>query len=278
MVTDVDCLNFLMDLKIGEDLHSQDTAATPDNVRTVADLLIDQVEFADVIVLNKTELVSADELARIEGFLEQLNPYALKVRSEFGKVPLTKILETHCFDFERARTSRGWQLTLRDDGASEVEEYGVRSFVFRSRIPFHPERFFRGRNEDWTEVLRSEGYFWLASRIDKIGVWSQAGRVARLDVAGFWWASVPRDGWPQTPGFEEAAMKHWDSSAGDCRQELVFIGIDMDEAAIRKSLEACLLTRAEYEAGQFARQNLPDPFPKWDVQRAPTGSEPSTSA
>jgi len=278
MVTVVDCLNFLMDLKIGEDLQSQGTAATPDDVRTVADLLIDQVEFADVIVLNKTDLVSADELARIEGFLEQLNPYALKVHSEFGKVPLTKILGTHRFDFERARTSRGWQLALRDDGASEVEEYGVRSFVFRSRIPFHPERFFKRLNEDWTGVLRSKGYFWLASRIDKIGVWSQAGRVARLDVAGFWWASVPRDEWPQTPGFEEAVMKYWDSSVGDCRQELVFIGIDMDEAVIRKSLEACLLTEAECKAGPFAWQSFPDPFPKWDVQRAPTGSEPSRNA
>lgn len=112
MVTVVDCLNFLMDLKIGEDLQSQGTSATPDDVRTVADLVIDQVEFADVIVLNKTDLVSADELARIEGFLEQLNPYALKVHSEFGKVPLTKIPGTHRFDFERARTSRGWQLAV----------------------------------------------------------------------------------------------------------------------------------------------------------------------
>jgi G3E family GTPase len=277
MVTVVDCLDFLMDLKIGEDLQSQGKAATPDDVRTVADLLIDQVEFADVIVLNKTDLVSADELARIEGFLEQLNPYALKVRSEFGKVPLKKILGTHRFDFERAKTCKGWQLVLRDDGASEVEEYGIRSFVFRSRLPFHPERFYRRLTAEWSGVLRSKGYFWLASRVDKIGVWSQAGRVARLDVAGFWWASVPREEWPPTPGFSDAVMKNWDPDVGDCRQELVFIGIEMDEAAIRQSLDECLLTAEEFAAGPFEWLKFPDPFPRWDVQRAPTGAKEVTA-
>ena len=273
MVTVIDCMNFLMDLRIGEDLQSQGTAATADDVRTVADLLIDQAEFADVIVLNKTDLVSADELARVEGFLEQLNPYALKVRSEFGKVSLKKILGTHRFDFERAKTCKGWQLVLRDDGASEVEEYGIRSFVFRSRVPFHPERFYRRLTAEWSGVLRSKGYFWLASRVDKIGVWSQAGRVARLDVAGFWWSSVPREEWPKTPGFEEAVMKYWDPDVGDCRQELVFIGIDMDEAAIRESLEACLLTSEESAEGPFEWLKFTDPFPRWDVQRAPTGAQ-----
>ena len=273
MVTVIDCMNFLMDLRIGEDLQSQGTAATADDVRTVADLLIDQAEFADVIVLNKTDLVSAEELARVEGFLEQLNPYALKIRSEFGKVPLKKILGTHRFDFERAKTCKGWQLVLRDDGASEVEEYGIRSFVFRSRVPFHPERFYRRLTAEWSGVLRSKGYFCLASRVDKIGVWSQAGRVARLDVAGFWWSSVPREEWPKTPGFEEAVMKYWDPDVGDCRQELVFIGIDMDEAAIRESLEACLLTSEESAEGPFEWLKFTDPFPRWDVQRAPTGAQ-----
>ena len=273
MVTVVDCLNFLKDLKIGDDLQSQGTAATADDVRTVADLLIDQAEFADVIVLNKTDLVSAAELARVEGFLEQLNPYALKVRSEFGRVPLAKILGTHRFDFERAKTSRGWQLALRDDGASEVEEYGIRSIVFRSRLPFHPQRFYDRLSSEWSGVLRSKGFFWLASRVDRIGVWSQAGRVARLDVGGFWWASVPRDEWPKTPGVAEAIMKTWDPVVGDCRQELVFIGIELDEDRIRQSLEDCLLTEEEFAEGPRAWMKFLDPFPRWDVQRALPSAE-----
>jgi G3E family GTPase len=273
MVTVVDCLNFLKDLKIGEDLQSQGTAATADDVRTVADLLIDQAEFADVIVLNKTDLVSAAELARVEGFLEQLNPYAMKVRSEFGRVPLAKILGTHRFDFERAKTSRGWQLALRGDGASEVEEYGIRSVVFRSRLPFHPQRFYDRLSSEWAGVMRSKGFFWLASRVDRIGVWSQAGRVARLDVAGFWWASVPREEWPQTSGFSEAIMKTWDPAVGDCRQELVFIGIELDVDRIRQSLEDCLLTEEEFAGGPRAWMKFPDPFPCWDVQRVVSSAE-----
>jgi G3E family GTPase len=209
----------------------------------------------------------------VEGFLEQLNPYALKVRSEFGRVPPAKILGTHRFDFERAKTSRGWQLALRDDGAGEVEEYGIRSVVFRSRLPFHPQRFYDRLSSEWSGVLRSKGFFWLASRVDRIGVWSQAGRVARMDVAGFWWASVPRDEWPKTPRVAEAIMKTWDPAVGDCRQELVFIGIELDEDRIRQGLEDCLLTEEEFSGGPRAWMKFPDPFPRWDVQRAVPSAE-----
>lgn len=270
MVTVVDCRNFLNDLRIGEDLKAQGRQATPDDPRTVADLLIDQAEFADVLILNKTDLVTTDELARIEGFLEHLNPYALKIRSHMGQVPLSSVLGTRRFDFEKAKTCQGWQLALRDDGASEIEEYGIRSFVYRSRVPFHPQRIYERLSGEWPGVLRSKGFFWLASRLDKIGVWSQAGRVARLDVAGFWWASIPPEEWPETPGFREAVMKTWDPSVGDCRQELVFIGIELDEDHIREAMDECLLTNDEVRLGPLAWQELPDPFPKWDVRRADT--------
>ncbi|MFM7921980.1 MAG: GTP-binding protein, partial [Planctomycetaceae bacterium] len=180
MVTVIDCRNFLDDLRLSEELQAQGREAAPDDVRTVADLLIDQAEFADVLILNKTDLVDARELARIEGFLEHLNPYARKIRSQHGQVPPSAVLGTHRFDFERAKTTRGWQLALRDDGASEVEEYGIRSFVYRSRIPFHPQRFYDRLYREWPGVLRSKGFFWLATRVDRIGVWSQAGRTARL--------------------------------------------------------------------------------------------------
>ena len=137
--------------------------------------------------MNKTDLIDEDTLGTIEGFIEHLNPHALKLRSTFGRIEPSRIMGTGRFDFEIAKQSKGWQLTLRDDGASEVEEYGIASFVYRSRRPFHPQRFHDLLNQDWEGVLRSKGFFWLATRLEKIGVWSQAGRVARLDFGGFWW-------------------------------------------------------------------------------------------
>ena len=265
MVTVVDAANFVEDLKSGEDLRSRDQAASDEDARTVADLLTEQVEFANVIVINKSDLVSADELGKLEGFLEQLNPHALKLRSRFGEVPLASVMGTGRFDFEIAKQSRGWQLTLRGEGASEAEEYGVNSFVFRARRPFHPQRFFDRLSREWEGVLRSKGFFWLATRLDKIGVWSQAGRVARLDFGGFWWAAVPRDRWPDSEPFRERLERLWYPGVGDCRQELVFIGIGMDEIALYDSLQACLLTDEEVGAGIEAWLGLPDPFPAWDV-------------
>lgn len=265
MVTLVDAVNFLDDLRIGKDLKSIDQAATEDDPRTVADLLTEQVEFANVIVLNKTDLVDEDTLATLEAYLEQLNPFALKLRARFGQIDSSKIMGTGRFDFEVAKQSKGWQLTLRDDGASEVEEYGVSSFVYRSRRPFHPQRFFDRLNQDWNGVLRSKGFFWLGSKIDKIGIWSQAGRVARLDFGGFWWAAVPREHWPESEVFQVELQKKWNAEVGDCRQELVFIGIGMDELAIYDSLQACLLTDEEMELGIQAWAQFQDPFPKWNV-------------
>ena len=267
MVTVVDAANFLHDLRRGKDLHSAGQAARDDDPRTVADLLIDQVEFANVIVLNKLDCVSENEAAEIEAFVEQLNPHALKLRSRFGVVPPAKLLRTGRFDFEIARQSKGWQLTLRDDGASEVKEYGVKSFVFRARRPFHPDRLFRQLAQDWKGVLRSKGFFWLATRLDKIGVWSQAGRVARLDVAGFWLAAIPPAEWPDLPGFREALQRVWHPEVGDCRQELVFIGIDMDEAAIRHALNLCLLNEHELSQGPSKWLTFRDPFPAWNAGR-----------
>ena len=263
MVTVVDAANFLEDLRVGKDLKSIDQAATEDDPRTVADLLTEQVEFANVIVLNKTDLVDEDTMAAIEGFVEQLNPHALKLRASFGRIEPEKIMGTGRFDFEIAKQSQGWQLTLRGDGASEVEEYGVSSFVFRARRPFHPQRFYERLNRDWNGVLRSKGFFWLASRLDKIGVWSQAGRVARLDFGGFWWAAVPQEHWPDSESFREELEAKWHPEVGDCRQELVFIGIGMDEIAIYDSLQECLLTDEEASDGVEAWQQFEDPFPQW---------------
>ena len=265
MVTVVDAANFMHDLRIGKDLHSVGQAATAEDPRTVADLLTEQVEFANVIILNKTDLVDDETLATIEAFIEQLNPHALKLRSEFGKVAPNKIMGTGRFDFEVAKQSKGWQLTLRGDGASEVEEYGVNSFVYRSRRPFHPQRFYDRLSQDWNGVLRSKGFFWLASRLDKIGIWSQAGRVARLDFGGFWWAAIPRDHWPDVPSIRTEIESRWNEQVGDCRQEMVFIGIGMDEIDLYDSLQACLLSDEELAQGPQLWQEFPDPFPNWNV-------------
>lgn len=264
MVTVVDCANFLEDLDYSEDLQSLGKAVNDQDTRTVADLLIDQVEFANVIVLNKTDTVDEATVQRIETLLERLNPFALKLRSEFGKIEPSKILGTGRFDFEVAKQSKGWQLTLRGEGASETEEYGVTSFVYRSRRPFHPQRFYDRLSQDWFGILRSKGFFWLASRLDKIGVWSQAGKVARLDFGGFWWAAIPQDRWPDIPQIREGIQRNWNPEVGDCRQELVFIGIEMDEVEIYDSLQSCLLTDEELALGPAAWADFEDPFPKWN--------------
>lgn len=265
MVTVVDSANFLNDLRVGRDLQSVGQAADEDDQRTVSDLLTEQVEFANVIILNKSDLVDEERLVVLEAYLEQLNPYARIVRASFGQVEPATIMGTGRFDFEIARQSKGWQLTLRDDGASEVEEYGIRSFVFRARRPFHPQRLHDRLYQEWTGVLRSKGFFWLATRLDKIGIWSQAGCVARLDFGGFWWAAVPPEHRPQHEGFASELKPNWDPDVGDCRQELVFIGIELDEAAVRESLEQCLLTDSEFAAGIESWLRLPDPFPRWEA-------------
>ncbi len=263
MVTVVDCANFLNDIRLSHDLQSQDQAVSEKDTRTVADLLIDQVEFANVIVLNKTDQVDESTIEKIETIVERLNPYALTIRSKFGKIEPSKILATGRFDFEIAKQSKGWQLTLRGDGASETKEFGVSSFVYRSRRPFHPERFYNRLSQDWYGILRSKGFFWLASRLDKIGVWSQAGRAARLDFGGFWWAAIPQDLWPDTPQFRQHIDRTWSPQVGDCRQELVFIGVEMDEVAIYDSLQTCLLTDDELVLGPASWLSFPDPFPNW---------------
>lgn len=266
MVTVVDAANFIEDLRLGKDLQSVGEAADEDDPRTVADLLTEQVEFANVIILNKSDLVDDEALGALEAFVEQLNPHALKIRSSFGRIDSSQIMGTGRFDFEIAKRSKGWHLTLRGEGAGEVEEYGVNSFVYRSRRPFHPQRFFERLSQDWNGVLRSKGFFWLASRLDKIGVWSQAGRVARLDFGGFWWAAVPRSHWPQVDSIRAEIDKRWNKEVGDCRQELVFIGIEMDELELYDSLQACLLTDEEMAQGIEAWLEFDDPFPDWNVQ------------
>ncbi|WP_398308814.1 zinc metallochaperone GTPase ZigA [Zoogloea sp.] len=263
LVTVVDAFNFLRDYGSTDYLADRGESLGEEDQRTVVNLLVDQVEFCDVIILNKTDLLDAAELERLDGLLKNLNPRADIVRARFGQVPLERILDTGRFDFAAAAEAPGWLAELRGEHAPETEEYGITSFVYRARRPFHPERFHEWINQEWPGVVRSKGYFWLASRPTMVGSWSQAGAVVRHELAGLWWAAVPRDRWPQDEEGLAAIRARWDDAVGDAQQELVLIGIDMDEAALRARLDACLLNDTEYASSPAAWTQLPDPFPRW---------------
>ncbi|MFV9503412.1 MAG: zinc metallochaperone GTPase ZigA [Oscillochloridaceae bacterium umkhey_bin13] len=265
MVTLVDAFNFPQDFFSLDALHDRDMAAGEEDERSVVDLLVDQVEFADVLVLNKADLVEPAELDRLEALLRKLNPEAQIVRSSFGRVPLDAILNTGRFDFERAAQAPGWLKELRGEHTPETEEYGIASFVYRARRPFHPQRFWELINEEWPGVLRSKGLFWLATRMELNGVWSQAGGACRVEPGGRWWAAMPQDAVPDDPDEEALLVKVWDGEWGDRRQEIVLIGQAMDEAALRADLDACLLSEAEMDLGPERWELFEDPFPAWPM-------------
>lgn len=263
MVTVVDAFNFLKDYSSRDSLQSRGESLGEEDQRTVVDLLVEQIEFCDVIVLNKVDLITAGQRTQLMGILHGLNPRARIEVSEFGKIALASVLDTGLFDFEEASRAPGWLKELRGEHTPETEEYGITSFVYRSRRPFHPDRFFALVESEWPGVVRSKGFFWLASRPAFAGSWSQAGAVARHGAAGYWWAAVPQEQWPSDPEALAQIRKHWNEGVGDARQELVLIGTRMDEAALRQRLDACLLTDAEMAQGPQAWTAYPDPFPAW---------------
>ena len=263
MVTVVDACNFLRDYSARDSLRSRGESMGEDDQRTVVDLLIEQIEFCDVLVLNKIDLVSAEERARLLAILQGLNPRARIEPAAFGQVALERVLDTGLFGFEAAARAPGWLQQLRGTQVPESEEYGIGSFVYRARLPFHPQRFFDLVQSEWPGVLRSKGFFWLASHPTLAGSWSQAGAVARHGPAGRWWAAVPQEHWPQDPEARALIREKWDDDTGDARQELVLIGIDMDEAALRARLDHCLLTDEEMACGPQVWTAWPTPFAGW---------------
>ena len=265
MVTVVDAFNFLRDYGSADSLQQRGQSLGDEDARTVVDLLIEQIEFCDVLVVNKTDLVSTAERERLMAILKSLNPRARIELSEFGRISLDRVLDTGLFDFAQAEQAPGWLAELRGEHLPESEAYGIRSFVYRARLPFHPRRFWDLVQQEWEGVVRSKGFFWLANRPTRAGSWSQAGGACRYGAAGFWWAAVPREHWPSDPEGLALIQANWDPATGDARQELVLIGIGMDEAALRARLDACLLTEEEMRYGASWWQNLPDPFPSWNV-------------
>lgn len=263
MVTVVDGYNFLRDYESNESIQSRGESLGDEDERTVVDLLIDQIEFCDVLILNKMDLVSEADSARLKAILRSLNPRARIISAEFGKVELKTILNTGLFDFNAAALAPGWLKELRGEHTPETEEYGIHSFVYRARRPFHPDRFWKVIENDLKNIMRSKGFFWLASRPEHAGSWSQAGGVSRQGLAGMWWASVPQAHWPEDKESRDAIMQNWAENTGDARQELVFIGINMDESNLRFKLNSALLTDEEMQAGPDHWKKLHDPFQPW---------------
>ncbi len=262
MVTVVDAANFLEDWNAAETLVDRRMTGEGDE-RAVVDLLVEQVEFADVLVLNKVDLVTARAAARLEGILRKLNPRAKLVRASHGVVPVKEVLETGRFDFEVARQAPGWLRTLREEASSEADEYGISSFVFRARRPFHPRRLWDFVHGSWKGVLRSKGFYWLATRNDVTGLWAQAGLSSTFEPAGLWWAAVPKRAWPRGRAARAELDAVWAPDFGDRRQELVFITRGVEQARVQARLDRCLLTDDELASGAGAWAAFEDPFPRW---------------
>jgi G3E family GTPase len=248
LVTLVDCENFLRDYETYEDLVDRKLGVSDDDHRNIVDLLIDQIEFATVIVLNKADRIEVEEMEELKRFIHHLNPYANILESQYGQVDLTSVLGTGTYNQEWAEGHPNWLAVPRGSEQSEVDEYGIQSFIFEARRPFHPERFALSLSFDdgiLAGVMRSKGYCWIATHHGEAFRWSQAGVSIKLDQDGPWMCTVDESEWP-----EDEASRAWIASTmqepwGDRRQELVFIGSEMDEVVLRSRLEECLLTDEE---------------------------------
>ena len=266
MVTVVDSVNFLKDYEDAKYLQDTGESLGDDDERSVADLLVDQVEFADVILISKTDLVSPDELKRLKAILKTLNTSANLIAIENGNVDISKVLSTGLFDFEKAQRAPGWLKEMRGEHVPETEEYGISSFSYEARRPFNPTKFFEFLHgtKDYGKLIRSKGFFWLATRPEFAGQWSQAGGIAHYGFAGMFWKAVPKKDWPSDEDYLESIKEQWVEPFGDMRQELVFIGQNLDKEKILERLDECLLTEDEVLRGKSYWMTLEDPFPSWN--------------
>ena len=264
MVTVVDAVNFLTDYDEAKQLQDTGESLGEEDERSVADLLVDQVEFADVLLISKTDLIDAAKLDRLTAILKTLNTRAKIIPIANGNVNINDILDTQLFDFEQAEAAPGWMKEMRGEHIPETEEYGISSFVYQARKPFHPQKFHDFlHNENLTgKLIRSKGYFWLATRPHFAGYWSQAGGIARYGFAGMFWKAVPESDWPQDEEALESIKENWEEPFGDMRQELVFIGQGLDKDQVIKALDQCLLSDDDVLLGRDHWATFPDPFPE----------------
>jgi G3E family GTPase len=263
MVTVVDCFNFYKDFGSSELLLNRNLVDDPNDRRTIVNLLTDQIEFADVILLNKTDLATSKQVKVLEAVITKLNPGAKILHTEFGKIDPAEILNTGLFDFDKASQSAGWIRELNGEHTPETEEYGISSTVFRSKKPFHPERFYNYLHHDFPQnIIRSKGLFWIASAPDDALNFSQAGGSSRLENAGVWWASMPYQQRIRYNDFvenREYIEKDWSKDFGDRHNELVFIGEQLNKEMLLAELNDCLITDAELH-DFLAGNSFRDPF------------------
>ena len=249
MVTVVDSLNFIKDFSSPHYLKDRNLTDIEGDDRTIVNLLTDQVEFANVILLNKTDLVSEPELRNLYDIINKLNPEARIIPSNYSKVDIREVINTGMFDFEKAEASAGWIKELENEHIPETEEYGIGSFVYRRKIPFHQDRFLEFVQNNFPEnIIRSKGLFWIASRPDQALIWSTAGGSIKTDSAGVWWASMPfseRINYANFVNNQDQIESDWDTNFGDRKIELVFIGQQLDVLKITEQLDSCLLNEAE---------------------------------
>jgi G3E family GTPase len=268
MVTVVDAANLLKDYASVDFLADRGEVAGEGDSRTIVDLLVEQIEFADVVVLNKIGSATDQQRDAARKIITGLNPDAKLIESDFGKVEPKYVLGTGLFDFDKAETHPLWfkELHGAHEHVPETEEYGIRSFVYRARAPFDPLRLKAFIDKPWPGVIRAKGFFWLATRPDHVGEISQAGAFVRTEKAGAWWASIDKTIWPQDPSFERFLAPFLDPIWGDRRQEIVFIGADpMSEIRITQQLNQCLVAANDFTPSDWC--GLEDPFPQWDKER-----------
>jgi len=267
MVTVVDAVNLTRDFSSHDFLADRGESLGEQDTRTLVDLLTDQMEFADVIVLNKAIEAGPLRLDQARKIVRALNPDARLIETDFSRVDPDAIFDTGLFDFDRAHMHPMWAKELYGfaNHVPETEEYGISSFVYRARSPFHPQKIHDLLNGDLPGVIRAKGHFWIASRPDWAVEFSLAGAMSTVTPLGTWWAAIPRERWPGHPEALAEMHRHWAEPWGDRRQELVFIGAGMDRAALTARLDAALVAADDFTPQDWAR--LPDPFPLWDRRR-----------
>jgi len=267
MVTVVDTMNLLKDYASHDFIRDRGESLGDEDDRTLVDLLVDQIEFSDIVVLNKVSAAGPERLEAARKIVTALNPDATIIETDFGKVDPTDIFDTGLFDFETAHDHPLWAKELYGftDHVPETEEYGVSSFVYRARRPFDPQKIHDVLNGDLPGVIRAKGHFWIATRPDWLAEFSLAGALSSVRPMGMWWATVPEERRPAHAQARAYLDQHWQEPFGDRRQELVFIGSGMDKAAITAALDAALVPETQFTPEAW--RTLPDPFPAW--RRAP---------